>query len=132
MDCIDQEVCVRKVRTAIVASSLLCLLILAACHSPAPMGKMVWVNQTDKEQTMEFAVRGRTVLGKLHMVLMGAQVKGTYVVRKADTVLEEGTLVQEPDAYVLKSIDGKQQRLKAEKPSSLKTETGTIWDLQKR
>jgi hypothetical protein len=96
------------------------------------MGKMVWVNQTDKEQTMEFAVRGRTVLGKLHMVLMGAQVKGTYVVRKADTVLEEGTLVQEPDAYVLKSIDGKQQRLKAEKPSSLKTETGTIWDLQKR
>ena len=123
----------QKKRTAIMsgwAASLLCVLMLSACHGGGPRAKMRWVSPTDADQTMEFRVRDLSVIDRVHMAIMQSRPKGTYVVKKGDTVLEEGTLTQEPTGYVLKSVAGKEQRLEVEKTGSLKGENGTIWNLQ--
>ena len=122
----------RRAKTVIIALSLVGVLLLPACHGGTSTAKMRWVNQADADQMMEFTVQTPSVLGRVHMAFMRSRVtvRGTYVLRKAETVLEEGTLVQEPDAYILKSKDGKEQHLKLEKPESLKSEIGTIWNLR--
>jgi hypothetical protein len=120
---------VRKVRPIIIASSLLCVLVLSGCHG-TPMTRMKWVNPADADQTMEFRVPVRSVVGKLHQVFTGQRQQATYVIKKGEGILDSGTLTQESLAYVLKSKDGREQRLQVESAGSLQGEKGATWSLQ--
>jgi hypothetical protein len=130
-DSLFLEVFVRRIRTGIIAATLLCVLTLAACHGGGGMVKMRFVSQADSARVMEFTVRDLSILDRVHMAIVQHPLKGQYVVRNADAIVEEGSLSQEPPGYVLKSKDGKQQRLEVQKTDSLKAEDGTIWNPQK-
>lgn len=121
----------RRKRTGIITATLLCVLTLSACHGGGAMVKMKFVNQANSDQVMEFTVRDLSILDRVHMAIIQHPLKGKYVVRTGDAIVEEGSLTQEPPGYVLKSADGKQQKLEVQKADSLKSEDGTIWNPQK-
>lgn len=119
-----------KVRAGLVATIVLSG-ILSGCHGVRThqMRKMQWVNQTDTQQVMQFEIRDLTVMGRMHAAIFTTRVRGTYVQKKGDDVVSQGTLTQEPPGFILKSDDGKERRFELEKPGSIKEKDGTVWQL---
>jgi hypothetical protein len=115
----------RIIRATLIASSLISLLALSACHSSGPSR---WVNQTDSRQIMEFQIHeSRSYLDKIHRTIMGAHIGGTYVVKDGDQVIDEGKVSIEAPGYVLKSRQGTTQRLQLAESGALKSENGATW-----
>ena len=119
-----------KVRTGLAALVLLSLT-LSACHGPRAyeMRKMRWVNQADAQEVMQFEIRSFTLMGRMHAAVFATKVSGTYVHKKGDAVVSQGSLTQEPPGFVLKSSAGEEHKLAIEKPGSLKSEDGGLWEL---
>ena len=109
-------------------------LMLSACHARGyELRKMRWVNQADAQDVMQFEVRSLTVMGKMHAAVFATRVTGTYVHKKGDAVISQGTLTQEAPGFILKSSDGEEHKLAIEKTGSntgsLKGEDGAVWEL---
>jgi len=125
---------VRNVRWALPALGLLCVLILTACHgSKIPTKNMQFVNQTDTRQVMEFKlpkVRDMSILDRVHIAIIGINLKGKYVLKSEDTIVDEGSLEEASPGFVLESKDGKQHQFEIKQEGVIKDEGGTTWNLE--
>jgi len=119
-----------KVKVGLAAICLLSLT-LSACHGVQAyeMRKMRWVSQADGQEVMQFEIKDLTVMGRVHAAIFTTKVRGTYVHKKGDTVISQGTLSQEPPGFILKSADGEEHRFALDKPGSIKGDDGELWRL---
>ena len=119
-----------KVKLGLAGICLLSLT-LSACHGVQAyeMRKMRWVNQADAQDVMQFEIQDLTVMGRMHAAIFTTKVRGTYVHKKGDTVISQGTLRQEAPGFILKSADGEEHRFELDKPGSLKSDDGGLWNL---
>jgi hypothetical protein len=118
-------------RILIVSIMTLGLVALSGCHgSPSGTYKMRFVNATDSATVIEFSMQNPSVMGRVHMVVFKARIKGTFVQKDADAkAIAEGTVQQDETGYTLVSRDGKKQRYERQESGTLKDESGTLWTL---
>jgi hypothetical protein len=120
---------VRKSRHILFVMTLMCLVALAGCHGGSSgSAKLRFVNQTESKKVVEFTLQRPTILARVHMTVFPGRIKGTYVLRDADTTAE-GRVTQDEKGFTLVSSEGKKQRFDVEKPDFLKDENGGIWKL---
>jgi len=109
--------------------------LLSGCHGGGSGTESVkWVKQGDSSQVLELRLPVRSVLGKVHQVVFGQRLKGSYVLKNG-TEKSEGRVTQDNGDFTLTSDDGKTQRFQryqqsssVEGPSALKDEYGGIWN----
>jgi hypothetical protein len=101
--------------------------LLSGCHGGSGTETVKWVKQSDSSQVLELRWPVRSVVGKLHLVVFGTRLKGSYALKNGATT-SEGTVTQDSGDYILISDDGKKQRFHREEPFSLKDEDGAIWN----
>lgn len=103
------------------------LFSLSGCHGNPGNSKVRWVNESDSKKVLEMTLQNPTVMGRLHMVVFAARVRGTYVFNDGDKTTE-GRVIQTEDAYRLTSSDGKEQKFSRERTSgTLTDESGATW-----
>ena len=103
------------------------LIALSGCHGAPGKYKVRWVSEADSRKTLELTLNNPTVMGRVHLAVMGARIRGTYVLQEGDT-LRQGKVTQLDNAYKLVFDDGKEQTFTRDRESGkLKDESGATW-----
>ena len=114
-------------RVFVIGFAMMALTALSGCHASAVDYKTRWVSETDSKKVLELTLRNPNVLGRVHMVVFGQNVRGTYVLKDGDKTVA-GSVTQLDGAYKLVSSDGKEQKFSRDgKAGSLKDESGGTW-----
>src|SRR5262245_16685233 len=117
----------KKVRQVFIAAIVaLVPALLVGCHGSGTE-TVKWVKQSDSTQVLELRLPVRSVVGKVHQVVFGERLKGSYVL-KSSTATSKGSVKQDNGDFILLSAEGNRQRFEREESSSLKDEDGAIWD----
>jgi hypothetical protein len=118
---------INRTRVLFLTLVSISLIALSGCHSAPGKYKIRWVSEADSRKTLELTLNNPTVMGRVHLAVLGQRVRGTYVLQEGNTS-RQGKVTQLDNAYKLVFDDGKEQTFTRERESgNLKDENGATW-----